>query len=430
MTSDEKLTNNLKMHWFSIGEFKYSDQENDEYLLELRKDIFEKHYGEEDRPVSAVYKPDIRVSLLEKPDSSYFRDFAELTEDRLMDAVLGDSEPGDYDYIELPLTQEEKLRIRSGFRAENGRNLVFDSIATRAWFALRTDIINAEKLIRDAKKPKTKNLMTKIVLGFYIYALITTGVTGFQKENVAQVLVMWLYWTACYGIFLWYQRKRRSKYQIESFDEKLTRFNDELLRAKRRASEFLKRNTWFEPALDNYFKTLDVKIDEFLVYLEAKAIRARQTDRIIDGTKLQDEAREDLVEELPKSPSKMVSFNANQFEIYCAGWVEHLGGKNVTVTQASADGGIDVVSDNEVAQVKLHGKPVSVQPVRELFGAAKALSKSPIFFSSAGYTKSAIDFAEQNDILLFTADPLGEELSGETKVSKFVLKNGLAQSSN
>jgi hypothetical protein len=67
-----------------------------------------------------------------------------------------------------------------------------------------------------------------------------------------------------------------------------------------------------------------------------------------------------------------------------------------------------------------------VQPIRELFGVAQSLSKTPLFFTSTGYTQAAITFAEANDIFLFIADPVKEDLRGVTEISKALKRTGLS----
>lgn len=88
-----------------------------------------------------------------------------------------------------------------------------------------------------------------------------------------------------------------------------------------------------------------------------------------------------------------------------ADWLTYLGLKNVTVTVASGDGGIDVETDTHVCQVKNYSSQgVSVQEVRELFGVAVSMRKAPLIFTSSTLTAAAHEFAEANDIAAIQYD--------------------------
>lgn len=92
-------------------------------------------------------------------------------------------------------------------------------------------------------------------------------------------------------------------------------------------------------------------------------------------------------------------------ESLVADWLTYLGLKNVTVTVASGDGGIDVETDTHVCQVKNYSSQgVSVQEVRELFGVAVSMRKAPLIFTSSTLTAAAHEFAEANDIAAIQYD--------------------------
>lgn len=77
-------------------------------------------------------------------------------------------------------------------------------------------------------------------------------------------------------------------------------------------------------------------------------------------------------------------------------WLKYLGIPGVEVTQASQDGGVDVLTDEFACQVKYYkNQNVSVQEVREIFGVATAMGRMALVFTSSAMTPSAIDFAEQ-----------------------------------
>jgi HJR/Mrr/RecB family endonuclease len=211
------------------------------------------------------------------------------------------------------------------------------------------------------------------------------------------------------------------------FEEKVQDATSELVKAKKKLTGFLERNTWFIDALDEVVAAADEEAEKFIAKQEVVLAKRRAENMFIDSSESENQNALNEQGTFSKvAPRKMERFSPRDYEIFCAGWVEYLGGKNVRVTQQSADGGIDIISDNEVAQVKLHGSPVAVQPIRELFGVSQSLSKTPLFFTSTGYTQAAITFAEANDIFLFIADPVKEDLRGVTEMSKALKRTGLS----
>lgn len=155
-------------------------------------------------------------------------------------------------------------------------------------------------------------------------------------------------------------------------------------------------------------------------YLRGVAVQpliSRPTSNFVSNSSIQNRKME--------KPNKMKSFDAFEYELYCLAWMRSMGAQNVRLTKKGADGGVDIESDRHVAQVKFHAKPIAVQPIREIFGVAAAQSKRAVFFTSAGYTPAAIDFAEKNLILLFVCDPLTESLISSTRDSQMAFTQGL-----
>ncbi|WP_081861687.1 restriction endonuclease [Cellulomonas sp. HZM] len=68
---------------------------------------------------------------------------------------------------------------------------------------------------------------------------------------------------------------------------------------------------------------------------------------------------------------------------------------------AGADGGVDAVGTGVVAQVKDWARPVGEPPVRDLHGTALAAGARGVFYSSAGYTRQAQEWATRNGVALF-----------------------------
>jgi hypothetical protein len=88
------------------------------------------------------------------------------------------------------------------------------------------------------------------------------------------------------------------------------------------------------------------------------------------------------------------------FEAAAADWMRAWGFCRVRVTRAGRDGGIDVESDEAVAQVKAWMVPIGSPAIQQLKGAAHD-GRTPIFFSLMEYTPSAVQFADQAGVALF-----------------------------
>ncbi|MET8412046.1 restriction endonuclease [Streptomyces sp. NPDC005195] len=83
-----------------------------------------------------------------------------------------------------------------------------------------------------------------------------------------------------------------------------------------------------------------------------------------------------------------------------------LGFTDARVTGAGADGGIDVIARDAIAQVKHYSQPIGVGFVRELRGVADS-HQHLLFYASGGYTKSAQQFADERRVALFSILELG-----------------------
>ena len=94
-------------------------------------------------------------------------------------------------------------------------------------------------------------------------------------------------------------------------------------------------------------------------------------------------------------------FSWQQAEELAAAHMRSIGFLDAVRTREGADGGLDVVSGNAVAQVKHHQAKTGAPDVQRLRGAGH---KYPhlIFYSSAGYTAAAIATADDCGVSLFT----------------------------
>lgn len=103
----------------------------------------------------------------------------------------------------------------------------------------------------------------------------------------------------------------------------------------------------------------------------------------------------------PPAPQPL-GVSADGAEKLCAYWMKHLGQTNVRVTRAQNDGGVDIESNDWLAQVKHYRGSVGVTEVRELVGVASVDGRTPVFFTSGQYTSSALAFAGRAGVLLFS----------------------------
>jgi hypothetical protein len=91
------------------------------------------------------------------------------------------------------------------------------------------------------------------------------------------------------------------------------------------------------------------------------------------------------------------------YEIAAALYLKGLGFRNVEVGKGSSDGGVDVrVPGRLVGQVKAHQAKVGRPPLQQIAGVASAEGVNAVFFSRAGYTKSAVEWAVAGEVGLFT----------------------------
>lgn len=84
-----------------------------------------------------------------------------------------------------------------------------------------------------------------------------------------------------------------------------------------------------------------------------------------------------------------------------AQWMRSLGDVAAEVTRYTSDGGIDVASEDYIAQVKHYTSPVGVGDVRQLAGVASTDHRQALFFTSTGYAPGAIEFADRASVALF-----------------------------
>ncbi|MDX2934453.1 restriction endonuclease [Streptomyces ipomoeae] len=107
-----------------------------------------------------------------------------------------------------------------------------------------------------------------------------------------------------------------------------------------------------------------------------------------------------------RPPERLIR-EARDAELIAAEWMRYLGFTDAVVTPVGADGGIDVVGADAVAQVKLEGKATGRPTVQQLHGVAVHEGKTGVFFSAAGYTPQARTWAQTSGTVLFRFDRQG-----------------------
>ncbi len=125
----------------------------------------------------------------------------------------------------------------------------------------------------------------------------------------------------------------------------------------------------------------------------------------------------------PAARSRLTGIEA---EYWIAEWMRHLGAEEAIVTPSRRDGGIDVLSDHYVAQVKHRpGDYISVDLVRALAGVANVKDRVPLFFSSSHYSRDALAFANTAGMALFIFRPSDGRLIGANTIASALRTRGL-----
>lgn len=84
-----------------------------------------------------------------------------------------------------------------------------------------------------------------------------------------------------------------------------------------------------------------------------------------------------------------------------AAWLRAMGHPDAHVTAAGADGGIDVIGQHVLAQVKFRVVKASRPELQQLRGAAHGRDVDLHFFTTAGYTADALSWATEVGIAAF-----------------------------
>lgn len=127
----------------------------------------------------------------------------------------------------------------------------------------------------------------------------------------------------------------------------------------------------------------------------------------------------------PAPPPQPFGVSDRGAEELVAQWMRHLGATAAMTTQFSGDGGIDVVSEHFIAQVKNYRASISIASMRELAGVAAIDGRKPLFFTSGIYPPSVATFADIAGIALFRYDVEAGTITGGNEQGKHGVLYGL-----
>ncbi|TQO18535.1 restriction endonuclease [Rhodoglobus vestalii] len=81
-------------------------------------------------------------------------------------------------------------------------------------------------------------------------------------------------------------------------------------------------------------------------------------------------------------------------EVWAAEMLRWLSQEDAVVTQASGDGGVDVITDKYAVSVKNYSGTVPIEEVREILGVGVVMELAPMLFTSGSLTPAALEFSE------------------------------------
>lgn len=97
-----------------------------------------------------------------------------------------------------------------------------------------------------------------------------------------------------------------------------------------------------------------------------------------------------------------------------------MGYTDAALTGGGADGGVDVVAREAVAQVKAEARPSGRPVVQQLAGVAWHENKQPLFFSLGGFSNEAVEWADDAEVALFSFDLTGEAVPANHIASRLL----------
>jgi hypothetical protein len=107
-----------------------------------------------------------------------------------------------------------------------------------------------------------------------------------------------------------------------------------------------------------------------------------------------------------------------------------LGATEAETTQASGDGGIDVITDDYVISVKHYAKTVPVEEVREILAVATTAGKRPVLFTSGTLTEAGASFAALAQVAVVQYFVETATFTGLNEAGDEILRDGLNTSTD
>lgn len=191
---------------------------------------------------------------------------------------------------------------------------------------------------------------------------------------------------------------------------------------------FLAQEWWYQAALERHLPSIN-KLAELAGWWKQHerslewAVFGRDSitlDIPLKLTPADIQSRENQNTINKQEPQLRLIRNPEDAEVVAAEWMVYMGFIDSAVTQKGQDGGIDVISTDAVAQVKMEGISTSRPVLQALHGAAMGVGRRGIFFSLSGYTKEAIEWGSSVDMALFQFDLQGEP-KAVNKIAKSLL---------
>lgn len=141
-----------------------------------------------------------------------------------------------------------------------------------------------------------------------------------------------------------------------------------------------------------------------LEHAEARLWLVERWSQVLETLRIEtyeeEASRPDLATKVDLPAPRLIK-SAVEAEQYAAEYMRALGFFDAAATLGGADGGVDVRSSQAVAQVKMEGV-LSGRPVlQQLKGVAVVEGRVALFFSLAGYTAQAVEWAEDANIACF-----------------------------
>lgn len=113
--------------------------------------------------------------------------------------------------------------------------------------------------------------------------------------------------------------------------------------------------------------------------------------------------------------------SAREAEINAAARMREFGFGDAHPTPVGPDGGVDVRSSHAIAEVKWKSAQAGRPEVQKLFGARGTKQHLQMFFFAAGgFSKGAVQYANESDVKLFTYDPNGVVTPANSVATTFV----------